>query len=111
VLSQAITLSSPGSKVLARAVLWGRCTSIWGAAIFRGAACIQAQAVVIDGANTLGNWITMSLLDSPGSIGPHTYSVRAGSNDAAFVLRLNGTTTARLLGGASRCTLTLLEIG
>jgi hypothetical protein len=114
VLTQSITLASASPKVLVKAALWGQASAstFWGAALFRGSICIDAKAVVIDGTNTLGNQIMMSVLDAPGAIGPHAYSVRVGSyNPGGSVLRLNGTTSDRVFGGASKSTLTLLEIG
>ena len=109
VLSQAITLASSANKVLIEVSLWGRANAPWGAALFRRTTCLQAQAQLLE-EDDMGGLIVFDLLDTPGSVGPHTYSVRAGAHGGA-TLRLNGNETARRFGGASKCTLTLREIG
>ena len=110
VLSQSITLASSANKVLVELALWGRTFEVnWGAALFRGSTCLHAQAHIIESFD-LCNTIGFDILDAPGSVGPHVYSVRAGSESGA-VLRLNGVENARRFGGASKCTLILREIG
>jgi hypothetical protein len=111
VLSQAIALASSANKVLVEVTLWGRAGSEagWGAALFRGSTCIQAQAQLPD-FDDLGTLIAFDLLDAPGSVGPHSYSVRVGAQGGA-ALRLNGIESGRRFGGVSKCTLTLREIG
>lgn len=80
------------------------------AALFRGTNCLNAAANLAAVDDT-GSIITMDVLDAPGSVGPHTYSVRVGNSSGAQTPRLNGTQAARRFGGAAKCTLTLLEIG
>lgn len=46
---------------------------------------------------------------SPASATLQTYTVRVGAT-SALTLRMNGTSAARLLGGVSRCTITLEEV-
>jgi hypothetical protein len=110
VLSQSITLASSASKVLVEVSLWGRTNAVtWSAALFRGGACINAACNLVS-AGDVGATLAMDLLDAPGSVGPHVYSLRVGSNGVA-TLRLNGIHNARRFGGAGKCTLTLREIG
>lgn len=111
ILSQAITLSNAANKVLALVTLNGSLSSApnsWAGALFRGSTCIQAQSAVLDNAlRTIP--LDFDWLDTPGSVGPHTYTVRVGPA-GGFTLRMNGTSSARLFGGVAACTLTLLEI-
>jgi hypothetical protein len=109
VLSQAITLASSSNKVLIDVNVWGGAAA--GAnvamALFRSTTCIAANGWEISaaGAHRSGS---LKFLETPGSVGPHTYSVRVGTNTPT--LRLNGTGTARLFGGVGVSTLTLMEI-
>lgn len=120
VLSQSITLADAAHKVLAKVTLWGRSDDRpVAAALFRGTVCIDARHQPLHfGAfqfRDLGDVFAMSVLDAPSSAGPHVYSVRVGvlayADEGGGVMRLNGTDSGRLFGGASKCTLTLLEIG
>lgn len=47
---------------------------------------------------------------APGSVGPHTYSVRVGKSTNSGNLHINGTPSARIFGGAALVTLTLEEV-
>lgn len=110
VLSQSITLSNPNNRVLAMVNLFGHAGgNFWAASLFRGTTCLNA-AVNLPSWDDTGSIITMDFLDQPGSVGPHTYSVRVG-NLFTPRPRLNGTASGRLFGGAAKSTLTLLEIG
>jgi hypothetical protein len=110
ILSQAITLANAANKVLARVSLWGACSAsgiAMSASLFRGSTFIQGRTLVHGNAN----WpepMDFDLLETPGSVGPHTYSVRVGPSSGT--LRMNGGTTGRLFGGSAVCTLTLMEI-
>lgn len=46
--------------------------------------------------------------DTPGSVSPVTYSVRAGSSGGT--IRFNGSTSGRLMGGAGACNLRVTEV-
>lgn len=105
VLSQAITPRNTSSKILVLVYCWGTADSglRQESALFRGTTCINATR----SSNFSGP--TICYLDSPASGSAQTYSVRVGPN-AAGLIRLNGTATARLFGGASACTLIVIEI-
>ncbi len=116
VLSQAITPADNTNKVLCLVFLWGTGASgVTSAALFRGTTCINAAAVMSTstGADVTDNAgafvLALAFLDSPASASAQTYTVRVGP-DTAAVMRLNGTTGARRFGGASACTLTLMEV-
>lgn len=109
VLSQAITLGAAANKVLLLIDLFGAVNNQEIAfALFRGTTCIFAKTCDTRSSGNAqdGNGIW---LDTPGSVGPHTYSVRVGATSGAAV-RLNGDTSGRYFGGAAACTLTLMEI-
>lgn len=109
VLSQAITLAAAANKVLINVDLWGGAASSANVAmaLFRGTICIAANGWDISSAG-VHRCGSMCFLDTPGSVGPHTYTVRVGTNTPT--LRLNGTATGRLFGGVGVSTLTLMEI-
>ncbi len=110
VLTQAITTAAAANKVLCSVRLWGITITnvIVTAALFRGTTCINAAG--LGGSTNVSGVqdIEFSKLDSPGSAAAHTYSVRVGASSGPA--RLNGTGAARLYGGVSACTLTLMEI-
>jgi hypothetical protein len=66
--------------------------------ILRGTTCIQASANQEFGATTPGPTV-MTVEEAPGA-GTYTYSVRAGASSG--VMRMNGTTAARLFGGVAK---------
>ena len=110
VLSQAITPASASNKVICIVQLSAVTVTnvICTAALFRGSTCINAKGL---GGNTGGSGVqdfNVTNLDSPASASAQTYSVRVGPDSGT--MRLNGTLAARLYGGASACTLTLMEI-
>lgn len=110
VLSQAITLSGASNRVLCKVSLLGsiNASSEWSAALFRGNTVIQSYC----------QWQSTTLrivsfyfdfLDTPGSVGPHTYSVRVGPPGSQIVA-INGNTSGRIFGGSAFCTLTVAEL-
>lgn len=108
ILSQAITLGSASNKVLIFVDLFGSVNNQEVAfAIFRGTTCIFAKTWDIR-ATTIAQSAGAIWLDTPGSVGPHTYSVRVGSSSGTAV-RLNGDMAGRYFGGVGACTLTLQE--
>jgi hypothetical protein len=110
VLSQAITLASASNKVYASTKAWGAVNTVSTAiivAMFRGSTCLNVADEVHSNINFPSS-IAFDYLDSPGSVGPHTYSVRVGPSTG--IARLNGSTASRQFGGATKSTLTLMEI-
>jgi len=108
ILSQAITLSGASNNVLVSFNGW-----------FTGSAPMYSAAVILRGSTviqTAGSWnqstdrgvFCAEILDAPGTVGPHTYSVRIGSNTG--IITLNGSGGSRHYGGTSKATLTLQEI-
>jgi hypothetical protein len=111
VLSQVITLASASNKVMVTTVLRGAQAAANGNltfAVFRGSVCIDAGGNSFTSANFPAHLMS-SVLDTPGTVGPHTYTVRVGPG-AAGTVRLNGSAVGRHYGGASVCTLTVSEI-
>lgn len=109
VLSQDIVLAAP-NKVLCQVCMWGQGDSngtVFIISIFRGTTCIQAMGGNCDNLSSAVGSYSVNFLDSPG-VGAQTYSVRVGANNGLF--RLNGAMSGRLFGGATACTLTLMEI-
>jgi hypothetical protein len=108
VLSQAITLSAAANKVMCDVSLWAGSSVAIAMALFRGTTCICANVWDVSIAGAAGEG-SMKFMDTPGTVGPHTYSVRLGTNTGAGY-RLNGSSAARFFGGVGASTLTLTEI-
>lgn len=110
ILSQAITPAASANKVLCRVFVWGddSTTGSIVVALFRGTTCIQVASAIPVAANA-DTCVALEFLDSPSTTSSTTYSVRVGPGEATTV-RLNGTTATRLFGGASTCTLTVMEV-
>jgi hypothetical protein len=78
------------------------------ASVFRGSVCIGARAVAV---NDTMQTLSFELEDTPGSAGPHSYTVRVGPSTAANVyLNGSGATGNRLFGGVSKATFTIEEL-
>jgi hypothetical protein len=111
ILSQAITPADNTNKVLCFGqVMVGpdnTNSGEIGVALFRGSTCIWAgsQKTTVQQVNI----IAYSFLDSPASASAQTYTVRVG-NAAGNIMRCNGIFNSRRFGGASACTLTVMEI-
>lgn len=75
-------------------------------AVFASSTCIQAKALSING--SFFN-LSTTYIDSPATTSQVTYSLRVGPS-ASGTLRMNGTPSARLFGGVSKCTMRLEEI-
>jgi hypothetical protein len=84
-------------------------TTIMIAALFRAgnANALKATLVLEPLAN---NYMELNLdwMDSPATTSTVTYSIRVGPH--ANIMRMNGSSTARLLGGSGACTLIAQEI-
>ena len=112
ILSQSITLANAANKVLAEFSGFG---GIGGvnvaicAALFRGSTCLNTVATTAPSASTSMHF-GIDIIDTPGSVGPHTYTVNVGPATTAGSLRMNSNSAARVHGGAARATLTLTEI-
>lgn len=110
VLTKAITVAATANSVRAQVVVNGAVSNASTAmivALFRGSTCIDAKPHTFTTQNFPAT-ITMDVLDAPATAGSVTYSVRVGPS--ANTLRLNGSTTSRIFGGTSKCTLTVSEI-
>lgn len=112
VLSQTITLSSASNKVLVRFFVWGHTSNIiqtLAAFTIRGSSVIQTS-VFWDNQNAVRASISGEILDTPGSVGPHTYSVRLAFDSSGKTFYLNGPAAGVDYGGTSKAVLTLQEI-
>jgi len=110
IMSLAITTAAAANKVRANVVIMGSVSSIntsLTATLWRGSTLVGVSTHYFPSAQYIA-CVPIDILDAPGAAAAHTYTVRVGpsSNTA----RLNGTTGARVFGGASLCTLTLSEI-
>lgn len=116
ILSQAITPSKTTNKVLVTVSVWGTLDNVAAfasMAVFRGTTCINASQMGLIGSGSEDRaqvGCSMTILDSPSSTSAQTYSVRVGNSDGTTTLSLNGLIGSRLFGGASACTLTVMEI-
>jgi hypothetical protein len=110
VLSQDITPTDNSNQILCLVHVWGDVDSVsgtvWSVALFRGTTCINAAAR--EDLNEQASGCVINHLDSPASASAVTYSVRVGPDSDN--MRLNGKNSGRKFGGASKCTLTLMEI-
>jgi hypothetical protein len=117
ILSAAITLKRANSRVRVRFQGWGQGlatddTRHWTIALFNGGsdaiAASVAGHVINDAATTALSQGILEFEHAPGSVGPHTYTIRVGPQ--ANTLRLNGNTSGRLLGGVGLTTLVVEEV-
>jgi hypothetical protein len=109
ILTQAITVGGSGAnRVRCQVVVMGAVASANNAltvALFRGTVCLDVKEHVFTTTN-FPSTITIDFMETPAA-GAQTYSVRAGPS--ASTARINGTSAARLFGGASKCSLTVTE--
>lgn len=112
VLSVAITPKTTTNRVRATFRAWGTLSAVGTliAALFRNstADALAVTASVIHAADYI-HQLVIVFEDAPGSTSAQTYNVRVGKSSAGNA-RLNGTSAARLFGGAARATLVLEEI-
>jgi hypothetical protein len=103
VMTATITPTSSANKVLVRVQLSGQQVNSGQAiiALFRG-----ASSSAIAASNGVG---AIEFLDSPNTTSATTYSVRCGP-EVSFIIGVNDWSSARLFGGVSASTLTLVEI-
>lgn len=111
ILSRSITLHSSGNSVVVEGHIYVGADSNTAdvcLAVFRGTTCILALVTRMQ----LVGCIPFSVVDTPGSVGAHTYSVRVGPGAGGFNLSTNagGDGLTRVFGGAARCNMTLKEI-
>lgn len=106
--SQAITLASSGNKVmlLGHVVVGASGALTYTLALFRGTTCIGAWDAYSGGAERAQ--IDFLTFDTPGTVGPHTYSVRVGTNGGGTIYFNGG--TAQLYNGSEYSDFTLLEV-
>ena len=114
ILSVAIIPRFATSQILARFQGFG--ATIAGTelicALFRDAIsnALAASSVFTEGASVgVRRPMHLEYLDSPATTSSITYKIRVGTNSGT-AMRLNGSNTARLFGGAARATLVLQEI-
>lgn len=116
ILSVALTLTNAANRVRARfSGFFSVATDgVVTAALFIGSSADAINAVGFDSANAGASGVDrlkplpLDFEHAPGSVGPHTYSIRVGG--AAVTIRMNGTSAARRYGGAARSVLILEEI-
>lgn len=112
VLSTSITPIRSTSRIRCVAVLWGATTGVssWIASMFKDGAADAVQAIQVTVAASTAPLPAVVVYEfAPGATAAVTISVRAGPISAG-TLRLNGTTAARLFGGAAAATLHLQEL-
>lgn len=104
------TPTSTTSRIRVRFQGWGSAAEVNGivVALFAGSTCLAATQETVDVANYRRR-VMLEVEYIPGSVSPITFQVRAGCATAGTV-RFNGTSAARLFGGASRATLIIEEL-
>lgn len=110
ILTTSFTLSLATSRVRVMFTAFGGLTNAASAiivALFRDNTCIQAASSDTDAAGETKN-LAMMIEDSPGSVGPFTYSIRVGVNSNQ--MRLNGSSSARYFGGSAKAVMSLQEV-
>lgn len=107
ILSAAITIRNAAGRVRIRTQgqVFASTLAQGTIAVFRGSTCLASKGITVN--TTLAHELSLEVEDAPGSVGPHTYSVRAGPDSGSMYY--NGTTTRRL-GGSSKATLVIEEI-
>jgi len=114
IASQAITLLDAAHKVRVTGEVFISC-STGGAdasiAVFRGSTNILSVGPTrFSAGGTTGIGIPINCIDTPGSVGPHTYSIRVGlANGSAGTWATGGTATARYGDTQALNTVTLEE--
>lgn len=114
IASQAITLTAAAHSVLVSGEVFISC-STGGAdasiAVFRGTTNILSVGPTrFSAAGTTGIGIPVHCVDAPGSVGPHTYSIRVGlANSSAGTWAAGGTATARYGNTQNLNTVSLVE--
>ena len=110
ILSAAITPSSSSNRIRIWVSAFGATSTVskWAISVWRDSTLVAAKGCIIASSSSPlpCDWVGE---DAPATASAITYTVRAGP-DSGGTLRLNGTTAARLFGGASKCTLTVEEI-
>lgn len=114
ILSAAITPKTTTNKVRIIANIAGAQSGsanvYLGVAVFvnGGANAIVAKAMHMPNNSQGSHECVIDFEHSPASVSTQTYTVRVGLNTGT--VRLNGTTSGRIYGGAQVCTITLQEI-
>lgn len=107
-----ITPATTSSKVRIRFSGWVSCSAAASVfvALFRSgsADALQVTAVTVPSSNALIQ-VFLEYLDSPASASQQTYSIRAGTA-AGNTIRFNGSSSARLFGGAASAALMLEQV-
>jgi hypothetical protein len=87
IFSQAITLDAASNEVRVEAALQAEVNAnngdygAVGIAVFRGSTCIGGSMALYNTKDPGEGYgpLAVNIVDAPGSVGPHTYSVRVGS--------------------------------
>lgn len=110
IFTKDVTLLSATSKVRLtfNSMVTNTTNSHSSVAIFRGSVCVAARFVHTDGSNTAA--LVLDVEDTPGTVGPHTYSVRVGPNTGTMYLNGLGADASRKFGGASKSVFIIEEI-
>lgn len=107
ILTANITLTGASNKVLVRVNVFGAsgANRDYIMAVFRGGTdAIAATTQVMNGWGQIG----IEFTDTPGSAGPHTYSVRLGPT-VGDTFTVNGVSASRRLGGVAKSVIVLEE--
>jgi hypothetical protein len=111
VVFESMTLTNAANKVRVTALTHGAVAAMWGIALFRNGTGTDAAIAASGTSSGVATDVQATMLiyeDTPGSVGPHTYSLRAGPPSGT--LRLNGTNSLRRYGGIFRTVLLIEEI-
>lgn len=109
ILSASITPKTTTNKLRCRFSGFGAASATLNvvAALYQGSTCIDA--LYISATANVGLLFALEAEYTPGAISAQTISVRIGPGTAGTV-RMNGTSAARIFGGASNATLVVEEI-
>lgn len=98
-LTLNITLASATSKVYLNMSFTGAvATSDSYLALFRGTTELVRGMPIYSGTTTIAKQGNFQWMDSPGSVGPHTYSLRAATKAGAGTLYINADSAGNLTG-------------
>jgi hypothetical protein len=108
VFTQAVTLMRAAGRMRLSGTIHVACSTArtHQIAVFRGSTCIYASGEFSGGSEEVS--LEFVVEDAPGSVGPHTYSVRVGV-DLAVTQWVNGNSSGALFGGVNVSHFTLME--
>lgn len=108
-LTDSITLSAAANRVRVSGIIHMAAASamVQVVSVFRGTTCIGVSFMHAGGAEEVS--VPFDIIDTPGSVGPHTYSIRVGNGQASSNTYINGRSSTRLYGGVLTSHLALEE--